>query len=59
MLLVRFWVDPGGEQFGVRVWERATGEVLRASGDTGVCFLLRWDGLIIFRIILSLKESER
>ena len=50
--LVRFWVDPSGEPFGVRICDRAMGEVLRASGNTGVCFLLNGDGLSV----LSLKE---
>ena len=34
--VVRFWMEPGGELFGVRIWLRETGEVLRASGETGV-----------------------
>lgn len=36
------------------------GDVLRASGETGVCLRIRWsDDLIIFLRILFLKDSER
>lgn len=54
-----FCMDPGGEEFGVITWERATGEVLRASGETGVCFRLRWSDFIPENLffILSVKES--
>lgn len=36
---VKFIVEPGGEEFGVLlcVMVMGPGEVLRASGDTGVC----------------------
>ena len=57
VLVLRFCVDPGGEELGVSICERATGEVLLASGDTGVCFLLRGINLIL--AILSFNESER
>lgn len=40
-VLLMFCMEPGGEEFGVMTWDRATGEVLRARGDTGVCFRLR------------------
>lgn len=36
----RFWVEPGGLLPGVMTLVRATGEVERARGETGVCFLL-------------------
>lgn len=35
----RFWTDPGGEELGVMICANETGEVLRASGDTGVGLL--------------------
>ena len=35
------------------------GDVLRASGETGVCLRCRSDDLIIFLRNFSLKESER
>ena len=58
--LLRFWMEPGGEEFGVSIWESATGEVLRASGDTGVCFLHGDDFIFLLkRAIRSLMESER
>lgn len=53
---LKFCVDPGGEEFGVSFCVRATGEVLLARGETGVCFL-RGVGLIIF-LILSLNDSD-
>ena len=55
---VRFCWDPGGEEFGVMIWARETGEVLRASGDTGVGRLQGVVGLIIFDTRF-LKDSER
>ena len=58
--VLMFCMEPEGEELGVMTWERATGEVLRARGDTGVCFRLRWSDFIpasLF-IILSLKESD-
>ena len=55
---VRFCIDPGGEEFGVMTCDSATGEVLLASGETGVCFLLRSPGLIIL-VMRSLKDSDR
>ena len=33
---LRFCTEPGGEEFGVMICARETGEVLRARGDTGV-----------------------
>lgn len=36
----RFWVEPGGEELGVITDDSVIGEVERARGDTGVCFLL-------------------
>ena len=53
---LKFCVDPGGEEFGVSFCVRATGEVLLARGETGVCFL-RGVGLIIF-LTLSLNDSD-
>ena len=51
-------MDPGGDEFGVMTWVSATGEVLRASGETGVCFRLRWSDFIpVNFFILSVKES--
>lgn len=36
---VMFCMDPGGEELGVTcVMVMGPGEVLRASGETGVCF---------------------
>ena len=42
-VLLMFCMEPGGEELGVMMWKRAMGGpwVLRARGDTGVCFRLR------------------
>lgn len=56
---VMFCMEPGGEELGVTcVMVMGPGEVLRANGDTGVCFRWRSDDLMIFRRSLSLKESD-
>ena len=52
---LRFCTEPGGEEFGVMIWARETGEVLRASGDTGVG-VGRLRG-VIFDTSFCLKDS--
>ena len=49
-------IDPGGLVFGVRIELSVTGDVERANGETGVCFLLLEAG---FLQCLSFKDSER
>ena len=57
---VMFCMEPGGEELGVVcVIVIGPGDVLRASGETGVCLRCLSDDLIIFRLSLSLMESER
>ena len=68
VIVDKFCVDPGGLQLGVIIWERATGDVERARGDTGVCFLR--DGtltpllkarvvVILSTLLLSFIDSDR
>ena len=55
---LRFCMEPGGEELGVMICARETGDVLRARGDTGVGRLLGVVGLIIFETRF-LKDSVR
>lgn len=61
-VIVMFCIEPGGEEFGVMgVTVMGPGDVLRASGDTGVvCFRCRSDEdlIIILRLNFSVKESD-
>ena len=47
---LRFCMEPGGEELGVMICARETGEVLWARGDTGVGHLLG--------VILDLDRGE-
>ena len=67
VIVDKFCVDPGGLQLGVIIWESATGEVERARGDTGVCFLRDgtltpfWNAraVVIRSTLLSFIDSDR
>ena len=50
---LRFCTEPGGEELGVMICARETGEVLRARGDTGVGRLLG----VILDTSFCLKDS--
>ena len=58
VLIARDCMEPGGEEQGVTNWESATGEVLRARGETGWAerFL---NEFFMDNLCLLLNDSDR